>query len=92
MGVITGLAAFLNAIRFSDVIRRPEPAWNCRRSQQRLWVGSQSQVAGERCAGSVLAGVLLLASIAPGLVFLHSRHNGSEHCKGSSFWLRWLAM
>jgi rhamnose transport system permease protein len=70
MGAITGLAAFLNAIRFSDVDPKTGSGLELQAIAAAV-VGGVAISGGRGKMWGVLAGVLLLASIAPGLVFLH---------------------
>lgn len=70
MGMLTGLAALLNAIRFADV----DPKTGSGLEMQTIAavvVGGVAISGGRGNLWGVLAGVLLLASIAPALVFLH---------------------
>jgi rhamnose transport system permease protein len=70
MGMLSGLAALLNAIRFADV----DPKTGTGLEMQTIAaavVGGVAISGGRGRLWGVLAGVLLLACIAPGLVFLH---------------------
>ena len=70
MGAITGLAAFLNAIRFSDVDPKTGTGLELQAIAAAV-VGGVAISGGRGKVWGVLAGVLLLASISPALVFLH---------------------
>jgi rhamnose transport system permease protein len=70
MGALTGLAAFLNAIRFSDVDPKTGTGLELQAIAAAV-VGGVAISGGRGKLWGVLAGVLLLASIAPALVFLH---------------------
>jgi rhamnose transport system permease protein len=69
-GALTGMAALLNAVRFADI----DPKTGTGLEMQAIAaavVGGVSISGGRGSLWGVLAGVLLLACIAPALVFLH---------------------
>jgi rhamnose transport system permease protein len=74
MGALTGLAALLNAIRFADV--DPKTGTGLERTGLELQAIAAAVVGGVAISGGrgnlwgVFVGVLLLATIAPALVFL----------------------
>ncbi|HVV01308.1 MAG TPA: ABC transporter permease [Verrucomicrobiae bacterium] len=70
MGALTGLAAMLNAVRFSDVDPKTGTGLEFQ-AIAAVVVGGVSISGGKGNLWGVLAGVLLLACIAPALVFLH---------------------
>jgi rhamnose transport system permease protein len=69
MGSITGLAALLNAVRFSDVDPRTGTGLELQAITAAV-VGGVAVSGGRGKLYGVLAGVLLLACIGPALVFL----------------------
>ena len=69
MGALTGLAALLNAVRFNDVDPRTGTGLELQ-SIAAAVVGGVAISGGRGSLWGVLAGVLLLACIAPALVFL----------------------
>lgn len=69
-GALTGLAALLNAIRFTDVDPRTGTGLELQAIAAAV-VGGVAISGGRGNLWGVLAGVLLLACIAPALVFLH---------------------
>ncbi|HXJ59561.1 MAG TPA: ABC transporter permease [Verrucomicrobiae bacterium] len=70
MGMCTGLAALLNAIRFADVDPKTGTGLELQTIAAAV-VGGVAISGGRGNMWGVLVGVLLLACIAPGLVFLH---------------------
>jgi rhamnose transport system permease protein len=70
MGALTGLAALLNAVRFSDVDPKTGTGLELQAIAAAV-VGGVSISGGRGKLWGVLAGVFLLACIAPALVFLH---------------------
>jgi rhamnose transport system permease protein len=69
MGMLTGLAALLNAIRFADVDPKTGTGLELQAIAAAV-VGGVAISGGRGNLWGVLAGVLLLACIAPALVFL----------------------
>ena len=69
VGMFTGLAALLNAIRFADVDPKTGTGLELQTIAAAV-VGGVAISGGRGTLGGVLAGVLLLACIAPALVFL----------------------
>ena len=69
MGALTGLAALLNAVRFSDVDPKTGTGLELQAIAAAV-VGGVSISGGRGKLWGVLAGVFLLACIAPALVFL----------------------
>jgi rhamnose transport system permease protein len=70
MGALTGLAALLNAVRFADVDPRTGTGLELSAIAAAV-VGGVAISGGRGNLWGVLAGVLLLACIAPALVFLN---------------------
>ena len=69
VGMLTGLAALLNAIRFADVDPKTGTGLELQAIAAAV-VGGVAISGGRGNLWGVLAGVLLLACIAPALVFL----------------------
>ena len=69
-GALVGLAALLNAIRFADVDPKTGTGLELQTIAAAV-IGGVSISGGRGSLWGVLAGVLLLASIAPALVFFH---------------------
>jgi rhamnose transport system permease protein len=69
MGALTGLAALLNAVRFADVDPKTGTGLELQAIAAAV-VGGVAISGGRGNLWGVLAGVLLLACIAPALVFL----------------------
>jgi len=69
MGILVGVAALLNAIRFSDVDPKTGTGLELQTIAAAV-VGGVAISGGRGNLWGVLAGVLLLGCIAPGLVFL----------------------
>ncbi len=69
-GALTGLAALLNAVRFNDIDPKTGQGLELQAIAASV-VGGIAIAGGRGTLWGVLAGVLLLATIAPALVFLH---------------------
>jgi rhamnose transport system permease protein len=69
-GALIGLAALLNAVRFTDVDPKTGQGLEMQAIAAAV-VGGIAISGGRGSLWGVLAGVLLLATIAPALVFLH---------------------
>jgi rhamnose transport system permease protein len=69
-GALIGLAALLNAVRFTDIDPKSGQGLEMKAIAAAV-VGGVAISGGRGSLWGVLAGVLLLATIAPGLVFLH---------------------
>ena len=81
MGAFTGLAALLNAIRFPDI----DPKTGTGLELQAIAAAVLGGVAisgGRGNLWGVLPGVLLLACIAPALVFLHAQPQWEKAIQG----------
>ena len=70
MGALTGLGALLGAVRFSDVDPKTGQGLEMQAIAAAV-VGGVAVSGGRGKLWGVFAGVLLLACIAPALVFLH---------------------
>ncbi len=81
IGILTGLAALLNAVRFADV----DPKTGTGLEMQAIAaavVGGVAISGGKGNLWGVLAGVLLLACIAPALVFLRLQPQWEKALQG----------
>lgn len=81
MGVFTGLAALLNAIRFPDIDPKTGSGLELQAIAAAV-VGGVAISGGRGNLWGVLAGVLLLACIAPALVFLHAQPEWEKAIQG----------
>ncbi|MBA4146626.1 MAG: ABC transporter permease [Verrucomicrobia bacterium] len=82
MGALTGLAALLNAIRFPDVDPKTGTGLELQAIAAAV-VGGVAISGGRGKLWGVLAGVLLLACIAPALVFLRAEPQWERAIQGS---------
>src|SRR5204863_5746314 len=81
MGALTGLAALLNAVRFTDVDPKTGTGLELQAIAAAV-VGGVAISGGRGNLCGVLAGVLLLACIAPGLVFLNLQPQWEKALQG----------
>jgi rhamnose transport system permease protein len=81
MGALTGLAAVLNAVRFTDVDPKTGTGLELQAIAAAV-VGGVSISGGRGNLWGVLAGVLLLACIAPALVFLRLQPQWEKALQG----------
>ena len=81
MGALTGLAALLNAVRFPDVDPKTGTGLELQAIAAAV-VGGVAISGGRGNLCGVLAGVLLLASISPALVFLHLQPQWEKALQG----------
>jgi rhamnose transport system permease protein len=82
MGLLSGLAALLNAIRFADV----DPNAGTGLELQviaAVVVGGTAISGGRGTLAGTLLGVLLLATIGPGLVFLGTQAHWEKAIQGA---------
>jgi rhamnose transport system permease protein len=82
MGVLTGLAALLNAVRFADVDPKTGTGLELQAIAAAV-VGGVAISGGRGNLWGVLAGVFLLACIAPALVFLKLQPQWEKALQGS---------
>src|SRR5438876_12141440 len=82
MGTLTGLAALLNAVRFTDVDPKTGTGLELQTIAAAV-VGGVAVSGGRGKLWGVLAGVLLLACIAPALVFLRLPPQWEKAMQGS---------
>jgi rhamnose transport system permease protein len=82
MGLLTGLAALLNAVRFPDVDPKTGQGLELQAIAASV-VGGVAISGGRGKLWGVLAGVLLLACIAPALVFLKAPPQWEKAIQGS---------
>jgi rhamnose transport system permease protein len=82
MGALTGLAALLNAVRFADVDPKTGTGLELQAIAAAV-VGGVAISGGRGSLLGVLAGVLLLACIAPALVFLKLQPQWEKALQGS---------
>ena len=80
-GALTGLAALLNAVRFVDVDPKTGTGLELQAIAAAV-VGGIAISGGRGKLWGVLAGVLLLASIAPALVFLEGQAQWEKALQG----------
>jgi len=87
IGVLTGLASLLNAVRFSDV---PANSGNNLelKAIAAVVVGGTPITGGRGSLLGTLVGVALLGSIGPALIFLASILIGKGRSKARSSWSR----
>ena len=81
MGALTGFAALLNAVRFTDVDPKTGTGLELQAIAAAV-VGGVSISGGRGSLWGVLAGVLLLACIAPALVFLRLQPQWEKALQG----------
>lgn len=81
MGAFTGLAALLNAIRFPDIDPKTGSGLELQAIAAAV-VGGVAISGGRGNLWGVLAGVLLLACIAPALIFLHLQPQWEKAIQG----------
>jgi rhamnose transport system permease protein len=81
MGALTGLAALLNAVRFPDVDPKAGQGLELKAIAAAV-VGGVAISGGRGYLWGVAAGVLLLSSIAPALVFLHLQPQWEKALQG----------
>lgn len=81
MGALTGLAALLMAVRFPDVDPKTGQGLELRAIAAAV-VGGVAVSGGRGTLWGVLAGALLLACIAPALVFLHLQPQWEKALQG----------
>jgi rhamnose transport system permease protein len=81
LGALTGLAALLNAIRFPDVDPKTGTGLELQAIAAAV-VGGVAISGGRGNLWGVLAGMLLLAGIAPALVFLHLQPQWEKALQG----------